>query len=81
MTDYDDLLQRMRANPRNVRFNDAAKAAEHYFGGPRIRGSHHFFVTPWQGNPLVNLQRVGDKAKPYQVRQLVAAIDRLKEER
>ena len=35
------------------------------------------FVLPV---PLVNLQRTGKNAKPYQVRQLLAAIDRLERE-
>ncbi len=80
MPSVDDLLAEMRSNPHNVKFRDAVKVAEAYFGPPRIRGSHRFFSMPWRGDPLVNLQRTGNLAKPYQVRQLIAAIDRLKEE-
>ncbi len=35
------------------------------------------FKMPWAGDPRVNLQDGKDGAKPYQVRQLLAAIDRL----
>jgi len=40
----------------------------------RQRGSHHIFRRP--GSPrLLNLQDVRGMAKPYQVRQLLAAMD------
>lgn len=81
MPSIETLLARMRSNPRGVRFRDAAHVASHFFGPPRVRGSHHFFSTPWVGDPMVNLQRDGDLAKPYQVRQLLSAIERLERER
>ncbi|MAT05242.1 MAG: hypothetical protein CL424_09395 [Acidimicrobiaceae bacterium] len=37
--------------------------------------------TPWPGDPRVNIQKSkGGKAKPYQVRQVLKAIDKLNEE-
>ena len=81
MPSVEQLVARMRTRPTNVRFADAVRVAAHYFGPPRVRGSHHFFVTPWSGSPLVNLQGRGGDAKAYQVRQLLAAIDRLERER
>lgn len=39
----------------------------------RVRGSHHVFVRPGIED-LVNLQREGSKAKPYQVRQVRSVI-------
>lgn len=72
------LVAEMRASPKSVRFADAVKVGEHYFGTPRTTGgSHHVFKTPWPGDPRVNLQNDHGKAKAYQVRQLLAAIDRL----
>jgi hypothetical protein len=39
------------------------------------------FGTPWPGDPRVNIQRsTGGKAKAYQVRQVLKAIDKLQEE-
>ena len=81
MTAVASLVAAMRANPANVRFADAVRVASHYFGPPRVRSSHRFFVTPWRGDLLVNLQRSGKNAKPYQVRRLLAAIERLEGER
>jgi hypothetical protein len=50
------------------------------FGEPRIAGSHHIFKTPWQGEPRINLQRDGKMAKPYQVRQVKKALEKLEKE-
>jgi hypothetical protein len=60
----------MRRTPTNVRFADAVKVCEHYFGPPRQGGgSHMVFKTPWRGDPRVNLQKAKGKAKAYQVRR------------
>jgi hypothetical protein len=71
------LLTAMRANARGIAFSDAVKVAEYFFGAGRQNGSHVVFKMPWPGDPRVNLQKDKDEAKPYQVRQLVAAIDRM----
>jgi len=77
----DKLLTKMRQAPTGVRFVDAIKVAEHYFGAARQKGSSHMvFKMPWVGDPRVNLQNDHGKAKAYQVRQLLDAIDRLTRE-
>ena len=76
----EKTLARIRRNPQNVRFDDLRKVCDRYFGSPRARGSHLFYKTPWQGEPLVNIQSVRGMAKPYQVRQVIKAIDNLEEE-
>ncbi len=49
------------------------------FGEPRQRGtSHAVFKTPWPGDPRGNIQGEKGKAKAYQVRQVLAAIDKLR---
>ncbi len=68
---------RILDSPTNVRFNDLLNLCRHYFGEDRVCGSHHIFKTPWQGDPRLNLQRDGSKAKPYQVKQVRKAIERL----
>jgi hypothetical protein len=75
----DKTLAEMRENPAGVRFADACKVATHYFGEPRQNGtSHKVWKMPWPGDPRINMQAGdGGKAKPYQVRQAVAAIDTL----
>ncbi|MFF5176596.1 toxin HicA [Micromonospora sp. NPDC000316] len=50
---------------------------EHYFGKPRQVGtSHAVFKMPWAGDPRVNIQDDKGKAKAYQVRQVLKAIDK-----
>ncbi len=79
----EDLLAAMRANPAGVRFEDACRVVTHYFGTPRQKKtSHRVWKMPWAGDPRINLQEgPGGKAKPYQVRQALQALDRLLEER
>lgn len=78
MTGEDEILGRMRAEPANVRFADLRRICERYFGPPRNKGgSHLIFETPWPGDPRLNIQNRGGKAKAYQVRQVLSAIDRL----
>lgn len=76
------LVVGMRANPAGVRFADLAKVCDHFFGEPRQSGtSHRVYRMPWAGDPRVNIQADKGKAKPYQVRQVLAAIEKLEGER
>lgn len=78
MADIDDILAKMRTNPKGIRFNDLCKVCDIYFGEARQSGSsHRVYKTPWQGDSRVNIQNAKGKAKPYQVRQVLAAIERL----
>ena len=78
MADIEDILTQMKRNPKGIRFNDLSKVCEYFFGEPRQSGSSHkVFKTPWQGDPRVNIQNAKGKAKPYQVRQVLKAVDRL----
>jgi hypothetical protein len=73
----EKILSAIRANPKNVRYADLNKVCEHYFGPPRTSGgSHAVFRTPWPGDPRVNIQNDQGKAKPYQVRQVLTAIEK-----
>ena len=82
MASVDKILAAMRANPENVRYADARKVCEHYFGQPRQHASSHcIFKTPWPGDPRVNIQKgKGGKAKSYQIRQILHAIEKLESE-
>lgn len=78
MASVDKILQAMRREPANVAFNDLKKVCQSYFGKPRQSGSSHaIFKTPWPGDPRVNIQNEKGKAKAYQVRQVLLAIDKL----
>lgn len=77
MTAVEKLVTSLRNNPHNVAYNDLYKVCEHHFGPPRQSGtSHSVFKTPWPGDPRVNIQNDKGKAKAYQVRQVLAAIDK-----
>ena len=78
MTPHQKILDQMRREPANVRFNDLLNLCEAYFGKPRQSGgSHAIFKTPWVGDPRINIQNDRGKAKTYQVRQVLLAIDKL----
>ncbi len=78
MASVGDIVKMMRQNPKGTRFNDICKVCEKNFGKPRQSGtSHRIYKTPWQGDPRVNIQNDRGKAKAYQVRQVLLAIDRL----
>jgi len=65
---------------KQFRFSQLLKICEQFFGNYRVSGSHHIFKTPWQGDPRINLQKEkGNNAKPYQVRQVLNALRKLKE--
>ena len=72
------VLRTLRNNPKGVRFADLARICGRYFGPPRQKGtSHRVYRTPWPGDPRVNIQSDKGKAKPYQVRQVIKAIEKL----
>ena len=72
----------MRREPKNVRFSELLRVCEKFFGKPRqSANSHVIFKTPWPGDPRVNIQNDKGRAKAYQVRQVLLAIDKLKEEK
>jgi hypothetical protein len=71
------LVKAMREHPAGAAFADAKKVAEHFFGNGRQTGSHVVFKMPWAGDPRINLQNDNGEAKAYQVRQLMAAVDKL----
>ena len=81
MTSTTDLINQMRNNPKDVKYKDLCKVCDACFGEPRQKGSsHRVYKTPWQGDPRVNIQDSKGNAKPYQVRQVLQAIERMKEE-
>ena len=79
MASIENILDQMRREPANVGFTDLKKVCRSYFGEARQSGSSHaVFKTPWPGDPRVNIQNAKGKAKPYQVKQVLQAIDKLK---
>lgn len=81
MSNVRDIVEKMKLNPKGIRFNDLKKVCEHYFGSARHSGSSHcVYKMPWPGDPRVNIQNDKGKAKAYQVRQVLAAIEKFEVE-
>ncbi|MGP8323213.1 MAG: hypothetical protein ACT6FG_04385 [Methanosarcinaceae archaeon] len=81
MTTIKGLISQMEQNQNNVRFSALCKVCDHYFGKARQTGSsHRIYKTPWQGDPRVNIQNSKGKAKAYQVKQVLKAVERLEED-
>ena len=78
MHGIEKILEQMKSEPANVRFVDLKKVCEALFGKARNSGSSHFiYKTPWQGDPRINIQNEKGKAKGYQVKQVLLAIEKL----
>jgi predicted RNA binding protein YcfA (HicA-like mRNA interferase family) len=69
------LLAKVLSGSDNVQFADVVKLAELFgFTLVRVRGSHHIFAHP-DLRELLNLQKRGGQAKPYQIRQLLTLLE------
>lgn len=72
----EKIYQKLKENPRDVRFEELCRAAElfgfKFRGG---KGSHKIFVKEGV-REMLNFQEVKGKAKPYQVRQFIKIIER-----
>ncbi|MGR3277246.1 toxin HicA [Acaryochloris marina NIES-2412] len=78
MASVDKIVAKMGNNPAGIKFPDLCKVCDHYFGEARQNsGSHRVYKTPWQGDPFVNVQSKKGMGKPYQVKQVLAAIEKL----
>ena len=70
-------LQRLRNNPRGIRFSELTRICDRHFGRPRQRGtSHRIYPTP-PGVPRVNIQSLRGMAKEFQVHQVIKALEKL----
>ena len=57
------------ASDANIRFKDLCSALKDFGFEMRIKGSHHIFRKAGVMEKI-NLQRDGNKAKPYEVKQV-----------
>lgn len=70
------LLEVLRGgSDANIEFADLRGLLLHLGFEERVRGSHHVFFKSGI-EELINVQRAGSKAKPYQVRQVRAVFTR-----
>jgi predicted RNA binding protein YcfA (HicA-like mRNA interferase family) len=76
MTYRSRLLESLKKNPKNIRFNKLCKIAEEFgFKFRGGKGSHRIYVKKGI-KEMLNFQNVHGKAKPYQVRQLIKVIEK-----
>lgn len=75
MATYSKTLERVLSGraDANIRFDDLRNLLAWLGFEERSRGSHHIFIREGVED-LINLQREGHMAKPYQVRQVRAVI-------
>jgi len=60
----EEIIARMRHNPKSINFQDLCTVCDFYFGEARQKGSsHRIYKTHWQGNPRVNIQNDKGMAK------------------
>jgi hypothetical protein len=71
MTKYGRLFAKVLSgrSDANIDFDELRQLLMHLGFVERVRGSHHVFVRAGVED-LINLQREGRLAKPYQVRQV-----------
>lgn len=79
MSKHERLLRQILsgASDANIAFSDLRGILLRLGFAERTRGSHHLFHKDGI-EELVNLQRDGSKAKPYQVRQVRSILLRYK---
>lgn len=76
MTNRSKLLDFLKKNPKNIRFNKLCNiAGEFGFKFKGGRGSHRIYVKKGI-KEILNFQNVHGKAKPYHVRQLIKVIEK-----
>ena len=75
MANYDELLSRILrgASDANIPFSQLRNLLRRLGFDERIRGDHHIF-TKNGIEEIINLQPQGNKAKPYQVKQVRGVI-------
>lgn len=75
------LEERIRNNPKDVKFADIVKLLEHYgFENKTINGSHHNFIHPdleQSITEMVTLPKKKDLVKSVYIEKALAKIDKL----
>lgn len=75
MGNIQKLFDKIKNNPKDVRFNDICRLAEYfgftYRGG---KGSHRVYTRKGIYE-ILNFQNVNGKTKPYQVRQFLKIVE------
>lgn len=79
MSKFEKLLQKILSgsSDRNISFDDLRKLLLNFEFTERMKGSHHIYFKEGV-EEIINLQPLGGKAKPYQVKQVRDVIIKYK---
>jgi len=71
MAKFEKLIRKILSgqSDANIKFNDVVRLLNHLGFEMRTKGSHNIFRKEGV-NELINIQKDGSKAKPYQIRQI-----------
>lgn len=73
MSKKQKIIEKLKNNPDNVRFEELCKATEMYeFVCRKTKGSHVIYT---KGDIFLNYQNDNGMAKAYQIRQFLDVID------
>ena len=78
MSAFQKLIDSVRNNPKDVRFDDACKIAERlgFVHKGKGGGSHRAFSKSGEPTALNFQQHTGGKIKAYHARQLIEMIEK-----
>lgn len=79
MSTYEKLLLKIMLGnqDKNITFSELQKILETFGFECRIKGDH-FIYTKNEIDEIINIQPIGNKAKPYQVKQVRSIIIKYK---
>ncbi len=70
------FLQKILNNQKNINFNEFVTIVEAFgFSHARTDGSHNIFKNI-AVSEIINLQNVSGEAKPYQIKQFLALVEK-----
>lgn len=79
MRSLDKRIAKLKASRGPVSFYEVKAVCDSLFGSPRIHGSHVIYKMPWADDPRVNIQNRNGFVPPYQLKQVLMAIERLEQ--
>lgn len=76
----EKIIDKMRRSPHNIDFHDLEAVCREKFGEARQQGSSHRIYKIPGSRQRINIQNDNGKAKPYQVRQVLKALEQLEKQ-
>ncbi len=76
----EKIIDKMRRSPNNIDFHQLETICREKFGEPRQQGTSHQIYKIPGGVGRINIQNDHGKAKSYQVRQVLKALEQLEKQ-